>query len=168
MLGYGYDEMFLIGCDEMACTPREYSPVHQAAGFTQEEWNLLVSADAWTSAERAKVPSLLNSAVSICLRVAGLPPAPLPGAYVAAVIAKLVSPCNRLVAAFNAPESFDLMAAAGITSTSVVQPTKREQMIALVGVFSSGDFASLRNFKVDREIERVNLENQANASSKRK
>ena len=86
---------------------------------------------------------MIANAVSITLNVAGLPPLPLPGAYVAAVICKLCASCNRIVAAMNAPESFDAMTASGITAEPIVIITKREQMIALVVYFSSADFGAL-------------------------
>lgn len=160
-VGYGFCETFLVGADELACMPAEYGVQQQAAGFTQEQWNLLTSKDLWTAAERDRIPSLLVTALSISLRVAGLPPSPVPGAYVAAVIAKLVAPCNRQVACHSAPESFDLMAAAGVTGTSQVVPTKREQLLGLVAVFSSGDFRSLAQFKIDTELEKLNMARQA-------
>ena len=91
MIGNTFHQLFLLGANQLAVAPMVYGPEQQAAGFTIEEWDILTAQQCWTKAEQMKVSSILSSAVSITLRTAGLPPAPLPGAYVAAVICKLVS-----------------------------------------------------------------------------
>lgn len=153
MIGNTFHQLFLLGANSLAVAPVDYGPEQQAAGFTKEEWDLLTATECWTKAEQMKVPSILSSAVSITLRTAGLPPVPLPGAYVAAVICKLVAPCNRLIAAASAPESFDIMSAVGLTGESQKIITSKEQMYALVVYFSSAEFAALGNFPVDPLVE---------------
>lgn len=161
MIGNTYQQLFLIGANELATAPKVYGPEQQAAGFTQEEWELLSSDVCWTKAEQMKIPSVLSSAVSITLRTAGLPPVPLPGAYVAAVICKLVAPCNRLIAAASSPESFDVMSAVGLTGESKEVITTKHQMYALVTYFSSAQFGALESFKLDEIVEQTVIDAQA-------
>lgn len=153
MIGNTYQQLFLLGANELATAGLEYGPEQQAAGFTAEEWNLLTDTTCWTKTQQMKIASILASAVSITLRTAGLPPAPLPGAYVAAVICKLVAPCNRLIAAASAPESFDALSAVGITEDVQKIITTKEQMYALVIYFSSAEFGALSSFKLNEELE---------------
>lgn len=165
MVGNSYQQLFLLGANQLAShLGEEYGPTQQAAGFTAEEWGLLTQAECWNDVERRQVPSALQSAVSITLRVAGLPPTPLPGAYVAAVICKLCAPCNRLVAAACAPESYDILSAVGITTPSTQVITTKEQMYALVTYFSSAEFGGLAAFRLDREIEEAVLAEQLDGS----
>lgn len=153
MIGNTYQQLFLVGANELASAAVEYGPEHQAAGFTQEEWLLLTSEQCWTKAEQMQMPSIIANMVSITLRTAGLPPVPLPGAYIAACICKLVQPCNRLIAAASAPESFDAMSASGIAQESVKIITTREQMYALVTYFSSAEFGAIESFRLDTIVE---------------
>lgn len=167
MIGNTYQQLFLMGANQLAAMPVEYGEEQQAAGFTSEEWKTLTTDRCWTSEQRRQLPTMLSAAVSITLRTAGLPPAPLPGAYVAAVICKLIAPCNRIVAASEAPQSFDVMAAAGISSESVVKDTTREQMFALVTYFSSAEYAALESFPIDKIIEAHVLEEQRQSKVKK-
>lgn len=152
-IGNSYQQLFLLGANQLAVAPIDYGPDQQAAGFTQEEWLLLTTEECWTKSEQMKIPSIVANCVSITLRTAGLPPVPLPGAYVAAVICKLIAPCNRLVAAASSPESFDVMSAAGITGEPVQVITTKEQMYALVVYFSSAEFGALESFPLDEMTE---------------
>jgi len=157
-----FQNLFLLGANVLASVARSpYGPVQQAAGFTAEEWSLLTADACWTKTEQMKIPSIIASAVSITLRTAGLPPVPLPGAFVAATICKLVAPCNRLVAAASAPESFDVMSAVGIKGDSMKIMTSKEQMYALVVYFSSAQYGALESFSVDEAVEASVLLEQA-------
>ena len=160
MIGNTYQQLFLLGANQLATTPTEYGTEQQAAGFTQDEWNLLTTDTCWTKAEQMKIPSILASAVSITLRIASLPAVPLPGAFVAATICKLVAPCNRILAAASAPESFDAMSAVGLTGESVAVMTTKEQMYALVVYFSSSEFGALENVAIDAAAYQQVLEEQ--------
>ena len=88
--------------------------------------------------------SVLSEAVNITMTLAGLPAEPLPGQYVAAVIATLVAPCNRLVAAQRAPETYDAVSASGLVESAEVLPMPPTQMVALVMAYSSGQIDDLR------------------------
>lgn len=145
-----FQNLFLLGANVLASIARSaYGPVQNAAGFSKDEWDLLTSESCWTRAEQRKMPSIISSAVSITLQTAGLPATSLPGAFVAATICKLCAPCNRMVAAASAPESFDVISASGIMSESVIKITSKEQMLALVVYFSSAQFGALEQFSVD-------------------
>lgn len=157
-----YQNLFLLGANELATHSHDYGTEQQAAGFTKDEWDLLTQDECWTKTQQMKVPSILSSAVSITLRTAGLPPTPLPGAFVAAVICKLVSSCNRIVAAASAPESFDVMSAVGLSTETKTIITSKEQMYALVVYFSSAQFGALESFAVDTIIEQQVLQDQVN------
>lgn len=148
-----YMQLFLLGANELATHTADYGPEQQSAGFSNEEWNLLTSETCWSKSEQMKISSVLASAVSITLRTAGLPPTPLPGAYIAATICKLIAPCNRLVAAASAPESFDVLSATGFTEESRHVITSKEQMFALVIYFSSNEFGALESFAIDSLVE---------------
>lgn len=161
MIGNTFHQLFLLGANELATMPIDYGPEQQAAGFTEQEWDLLTTDTCWTPNERMKIPSILSSAISITLRVGGLPPTALPGAFLASVICKLVKPCNRLLAASVAPESFDVMSAAGIHGESQIVNTTHQQMLALVVYFSSADFTALSRFKIEEMIEDAVLAAQA-------
>lgn len=147
-----YNDLFLLGANELAAMSKQYGPDQVAAGFTQEEWELLTQDECWNIAEQRRIAGVLASAVSITLNVAGLPAAPLPGAYVAAVICKLCSPCNRLVASLSAPASFDARSALGLDAESIEVITTPIQMQALVIHFSSASFAALSSFPIDEVI----------------
>ncbi len=160
MLGNTFQTLFLLGANQLVSAGTEYGPEQQAAGFTEEEWEILTQVECWTKAQQMKIPSVLSAAVSITLRVAGLPPVPLPGAFVAATICKLVAPCNRLVAAANSPESFDAMSASGMVGEPVEIITTKQQMYALVTYFSSAEFGGLENVALQAASEELFLQQQ--------
>ncbi len=164
MIGNTFQQLFLLGANELVAAGMDYSPVHQAAGFTQEEWELLNTDACWTKAEQQKIPSILASAVSITLRTAGLPPVPLPGAFVAATICKYVAPCNRLLAAASAPESFDALSASGITGEPLEIITTKNQMYALVVYFSSSQFGGLENVALGAAVQELVQKQQEEAT----
>lgn len=145
MIGNTFQQLFLLGANQLVAAGTEFAAEHQAAGFTQEEWDVLTSPICWTQPEQMKIQSIISNAISITLRTAGLPASPLPAPYLAATICKYVAPCNRLVAAASCPESFDAMSASGITSEPVEIITSKSQMLALVVYFSSAEFGALEN-----------------------
>lgn len=149
MIGNTFQTMFLLGANELATAPVEYGIEQQAAGFSETEWNLLTSETCWTQADQMKIASIIASAISITLKTGGLPAVPLPGAFCAAVICKLVKPCNRLLAAASCPESYDVMSASGLTGDSMQIITTKEQMTSLVVYFSSAEYGALENVAID-------------------
>lgn len=129
---------FKAGAAELAREGLKYSEIHRAHGISQADWQLITQKEFWTPEQYRSVRSLLANLVEVSMTVAGLPSVPLPGHYVAAVIAICVAPANRIMAAQKAPETFDAIAASGIAETFVVRPMQREQMIALVMAYSGG------------------------------
>lgn len=161
MIGNTFQQLFLLGANQLVASGTEYGPDQQAAGFTQEEWELLTQPECWSKAQQMKIPSVLSAAVSITLRIGGLPAVPLPGAFVAATICKLVSPCNRFLAAASSPESFDALSASGITGEPVQIITTKEQMYALVTYFSSAEFGALENIALEAAVQELVIAQQA-------
>lgn len=160
MIAKTYCELFATGCNELASTPKVYGSLHKNAGFNQDEWELLTQEECWTRNDARKMAAIISNAVSITLNIASLPAVALPGAYVAMVIRKLVAPCNRIIAAHNAPESYDAQSAVGIISQSEVVTTTKEQMIALVLLFTGFDI-DLGHFPVDGITEENLIAEQA-------
>lgn len=163
MIGNTFQQLFLLGANALAVAGKEFGAEQQAAGFNKQEWDVLCSESCWSKNEQMKIASIIAMAVSITLRTSGLPPTPLPGAYVAAVICKLVAPCNRLIAAASAPESFDAMSASGITAEPQKIITTKEQMYALVVYFSSAQYGALEAFALDADLAAKVIEDEANA-----
>lgn len=161
MIGNTFQQLFLLGANQLVAAGTAYGPDQQAAGFTQEEWETLTQEECWTKAQQMKIASIIGGAVSITLRVAGLPAVPLPGAFVAATICKLCAPCNRLVAASSAPESFDALSASGITGEPVEIITTKSQMYALVVYFSSAEFGALENVALNAAVQDLVIQQQA-------
>lgn len=106
--------------------------------MSPDDWDLLRKETPWTPDEARGVRSILAAAIEGALSIAGLPAAPLPGQYAAAVIAILVAPCNRIVAAMKTPDTFDALGASGLVQEVKIRPMEREQMIALVMAYSGG------------------------------
>ena len=133
-------------------------------GIDADSWNLLTQVQPWTPEQARRVTTALADVVSASLTVAGIPAVPLPGQYVAVVIARTVSPCNRITAAMKAPDTFDAMAASGLANAVEIKDTPREQMIGLVMAYSSGQVVDLAGqalpamieAEVEKAIEKAN------------
>lgn len=129
-------EVFQNGANALVSDGFRYGKIHAQHGLSQSEWDLLTQNEIWTQVERRKVRSILSEVINVSLTIAGLPSTPLPGQYVAAIIAKLVAPCNRIVCCQRVPETYDAMAASGLSGTVEVNPMSAEQMVALVLAYS--------------------------------
>ena len=128
--------LFDIGAAELARDVAESAEV-RSADVSAAEWKLLTQKALWTPSQIRRVPQALADVVNASLTVAGIPAMELPGQYVAAVICRVVAVPNRLVAARQAPASFDGHAASGVEGAPAIVPVSRKQMIALVMVYSS-------------------------------
>jgi hypothetical protein len=117
---------------------QSYGAIHREMGLLEPDWNLLTREEHWTPAESRQVRSILANVVEVALTIAGMPAVPLPGQYVAAVIAICVAPANRLVACQKVPETFDAVAASGLHQDFEVRPMRVEQMMSLVIAYSGG------------------------------
>lgn len=128
---------FRRGAEELA-RGQAYGSVHRSHGLLEADWDLLTQDEPWTPEQARRCRSVIASVCEVSLTIAGMPPVPLPGHYVAAVIAICVGPANRLVACHKVPETFDAVAATGIHSQFEVRPMRPEQMMSLVLAYSGG------------------------------
>jgi len=129
--------IFRRGAEELA-RGQSYGSVHRSHGLLEADWDLLTQDEHWTPEQARRCRSVLASVCEVALTIAGMPAVPLPGQYVAAVIAIVVGPANRLVACMKVPETFDAVAASGLHTEFEIRPMKPEQMIALVLAYSGG------------------------------
>jgi hypothetical protein len=130
-------EAFRRGAEALA-VGQCYGELHKSKGILEPDWELLTQDEHWTPEQARMVRSILASTCEVALTIAGMPAVPLPGQYVAAVIAILVAPANRLVACTKVPETFDAVAASGLHEEFEVRAMRQEQMMALVVAYSGG------------------------------
>lgn len=131
-------QSFRVGAESLVRGSVKYTELHRSHGITQVDWDLLVQDEPWTPEQARQIRSILASIIEVCMTIAGLPPVPLPGQYAAAVIAIVVAPANRFLAAQKVPDTFDAVAASGLEGAVEIQPTKPEQMFGLIMAYSGG------------------------------
>ena len=129
---------FRMGAAQLARDNRKYGTLHKEHGIDQHEWSILTQDEYWSPDQARQMRTVLASAVEVSMTIAGIPAIPLPGQYVAAFIAEVVSPCNRFVACTKAPDTFDAMDASGLMTTSEVTTMTTQQLMALVLAYSGG------------------------------
>lgn len=129
---------FRNGAETLAGAACKYTNLHKGHGIEPAYWDLLTSPEPWTPDQARQIRSVLASVVEVCMTISGMPAIPLPGQYVAAVIAIVVKPINRLVACTKAPDTFDADAASGILGTHEVKDMPVQQLMALVIAYSGG------------------------------
>lgn len=129
---------FRLGAEALVHANYRYTELHRSNGISSEEWAVLTQPEHWTPEQARDARGLIANCIEVAMTISGLPATPLPGQYAAAVIAIVVAPANRMIAALKAPETFDAVAAAGITETFQVKPMAKEQMMALVMAYSGG------------------------------
>jgi len=115
-----------------------FSTIHAQYGINPAHHELLTQPEPWNQDQASQVRGILSDYVNISCTIAGIPADPLPGHYVAALIARVVAPANWLVAATRAPDTFDALAASGIEGRTEVRPFSRQQMISLVMLYAGG------------------------------
>ena len=143
---------FRHGAETLA---RPYCEYHRAHGISQKEWDLLTQEEHWTPDQSRQIRSILASVIEVCMSVVAMPPSPLPGQYCAAVIAIIVAPANRIIAAYKCPDTFDAVAAAGISEPLEVKPVRPETMVSLVMAYSGGFGGQPPMERLPREIEEI-------------
>ena len=131
-------QAFKIGARRIAKDEKRYTDLHKAHGIEEAHWNLLTRREYWTPDEARAIRSILANVVEVSMTIAGMPAIPLPGQYVAAIIAEVVAPCNYMLAAVKAPDTFDALDASGLLQTSEVKTMEVHQMMALVVAYSGG------------------------------
>ena len=153
---------FKIGARRLAQSERAYSDLHKAHGIEEAHWRLLTQDEYWTPDQARAIRSILANVVEISMTIAGMPPVPLPGQYVAAVIAEVVSPCNRMVACVKAPDTFDASMASGFMGAPEVEDMTPHQLMALVIAYSGGFGEEPPAGRLPAEVvEAVSKENRA-------
>lgn len=130
---------FRIGAKRIAESERAYTELHKAHGIEEAHWKLLTQAEYWTPDQARAIRSILANVIEVSMTIAGMPPVPLPGQYAAALIAEVVSPCNRMLACVKAPDTFDAAMASGFMGSPEVKDMTPQQLMALVIAYS-GDF----------------------------
>lgn len=128
---------FRLGAEQLA-SAQIYTELHRSHGIMETDWELLVLNRHWTAEETRQIRGILGQIVEVAMTISGMPAVPLPGQYVAAIIAIVVAPPNRMVACTKTPETFDAFAASGIMQNFEVRPMPREQMMSLVMAYSGG------------------------------
>lgn len=116
----------------------KYTDFHKGHGIDQHHWEILTSKEYWSVEQARSIRSILANVVEVSMTIAGMPAIPLPGHYVAAVIAEVVAPPNRLLACTKAPDTFDAVVASGITESHEVRDMSTQQLMALVIAYSGG------------------------------
>ncbi len=143
---------FRQGARTIAKNEAEYTSLHKGHGIEHAHWELLTQSEYWTPDQARQIRAILASILEVSLTIAGMPAIPLPGQYVAAVIAEVVAPSNRMLACTKAPETFDAAAASGIMETHEVRPMPFQQLMALVLAYSGGFAKEPRAHKLPKEV----------------
>ncbi len=154
---------FRIGSEILAENNCRYTTFHKGHGIEESQWQLLTQTEFWTPDQARQIRTTLAAVCEVSMTIAGMPAIPLPGQYVAAVIANCVAPVNRLVACTKAPDTFDADEASGIMGTHVVQDMSVQQLMALVIIYSSGFPEEPPAHKLPRDVgEQMKMENTKN------
>jgi hypothetical protein len=129
---------FKIGAKRIAKDERLYTTLHKSHGIEQAHWDMLTQREYWTPDQSRAVRSILANVIEVSMTISGMPAIPLPGQYVAAVIAEVVSPCNYMLAAIKAPDTFDATDASGLLGQSEVRKVEYQQLMGLVLAYAGG------------------------------
>lgn len=127
---------FQIGAKMLAENDSVYSELHKAHGLEEYEWSILTQKERWSPEQARLMRNTLANVVEVSMTIAGMPAIPMPGQYVAAVIAEVVAPVNRFLACMKAPDTFNAADASGIMTTSEVKEMSKEQLMSLVLAYS--------------------------------
>ena len=146
---------FQHGAQILAKDNCKYTTLHKGHGIDPHHWELLTQKEYWSPDQVRQIRSILAQALEVSMTIAGMPAIPLPGQYLAALIAEVVSPCNRLVACMKAPDTFDAEAASGILMTHEVKDMPYQQLMALTLLYSSGFPEEPAPHKLPRQVKRT-------------
>ena len=155
-------EAFRHGAQILARANCEYTDLHKGHGIDPHHWEILTQKEYWSPDQARQIRAILANALEVCMTISGMPAIPMPGQYVAALIAEVVAPCNRMVACMKAPDTFDAEAASGILGPVEIKPMEYQQLLGLVTIYSSGYFGEPMSNKLPEEVK----ENMKQASKK--
>ena len=119
--------------DELV-TPDPDCPI----GISSDLIRVLRKNTLWNADDRMRAEGALSELLNVCNHRAGLPQIELPAEFIACMIARIVSPVNRVVAAQKAPRGYKGILATGLHSEPLIEDVEPETMIALVIAFSGG------------------------------
>jgi hypothetical protein len=145
-------QAFRQGAQRLAANECRYTTLHKSHGIEEHHWEVLTSTEYWSIEESRQMRSVLASVIEVSMTIAGMPAIPLPGQYVAAVIAEVVSPCNRMLACMKAPDTFDAVQASGILGTHEIVDMPYQQLMGLVIAYSGGYPGEPSASKLPREV----------------
>ena len=148
-------DAFKIGALRLAQDEARYSELHKSHGIEEQHWALLTQREYWSQDQARQIRTILASVVEVSMTIAGMPAIPLPGQYVAAVIATIVAPPNRFLACTKAPDTFDASDASGILRTHEIQTMSVQQLMALVLAYSGGYQGEPPSTRIGKEVEEV-------------
>lgn len=143
---------FRHGAEKLAADQCKYTALHQGHGIDPFSWEVLTKKEYWSPDEARDMRSVLANVIEVSLTIAGMPAIPLPGQYVAALIAIVVAPANRLLACTKAPDTFDAFAASGLMETHEVKTMPVQQLMALVVLYSAETYAEPPPHKLPRNV----------------
>ena len=152
---------FQHGAQILAKDNCKYTELHKGHGIDEHHWQMLTQAEYWSPDQTRQMRSILANVLEVSMTIAGMPAIPLPGQYVAALIAEVVAPANRLLACTKAPDTFDADAASGLLGTHEIKDMPFEQLASLVLVYSGGYPGEPQAHRLPRDVkETMKKENQ--------
>lgn len=155
---------FKIGARRIAKDEKKYTDLHKQHGIEEAHWLLLTQPEYWTPDQARACRSILANAIEVSMTIAGMPAIPLPGQYVAALIAEVVAPCNYMLACVKAPDTFDALDASGLMGESQVKTMDVSQLMALTIAYAGGYESEPQNHILPKLVaDRVS---EANTSKK--
>lgn len=157
---------FKIGARRIAKDEKRYTDLHKAHGIEQAHWELLTQREYWTPDQSRAVRSVLANVIEVSMTIAGMPAVPLPGQYVAALIAEVVAPCNYMIAAVKCPDTFDATDASGLLGGMEVRTMEYQQLMALVLAYAGGYGDEPHGHMLPREL--ADKVSEANTSKRTK
>lgn len=145
---------FRIGAKKLAEAQGKYTDLHKMHGIEERQWQMLTQLEPWTPDQTRQMRSILANVLEVSMTIAGMPAIPLPGQYVAALIAEVVGPCNQMLACTKAPDTFDAEAASGILDTHTIKEMEWQQLMSLVLAYSGGFPGEPGAHRLPKSVER--------------
>ena len=144
--------VFQQGAEILAAHDGENTTLHKGHGINEADWELLIQKEYWSPDQARQIRAIIGAVLEVSMTIAGIPAIPMPGQYAAALIAEVVSPCNRFLACTKVPDTFDAVDASGILGTSTVKPMTVQQLMALVIAYSGGSNHEPRAHMLPKEV----------------